>query len=83
MAAEVALPGVSSEAETGVPIREGVYGDRVMVVEPGGAEYIPERERHGSPLSLFWTWNSADWEFSTLFVGALPLLRADVLVQER
>jgi len=57
----------------GVPIREGEYGDRVVAVEPGGIEYIPDRERHGNPLQLFWTWMSANLEFATIFVGFLPV----------
>lgn len=56
-----------------VPIREGEYGDRVVAVEPGGIEYIPESERHGHPLKLFWTWMSANLEFPTIFVGVLPV----------
>ena len=59
---------------TDVPVREGEYGDRVIAVEPGGIEYIPEKERHGSPLALFWTWMSANMEFATIFVGFLPVL---------
>src|SRR5215467_8487582 len=59
--------------EAGVPIREGEYGDRVVAVEPGGIEYIPDRERHGTPLKLFWTWMSANLEFATIFVGVLPV----------
>jgi nucleobase:cation symporter-1, NCS1 family len=70
----MAAPDLSGTWEPGVPIREGEYGDRIIAVEPGGAEYIAESERHGRPISLFWTWNSANWEFSTLFVGALPIL---------
>ena len=56
-----------------VPIREGEYGDRVAAVEPGGIEYISDRERHGGPLKLFWTWMSANLEFATIFVGVLPI----------
>src|SRR5215469_11841617 len=56
-----------------VPVREGEYGDRVVAVEPGGIEFIPERERHGGPLQLFWTWMSANLEFATIFVGVLPI----------
>src|ERR1051326_7723933 len=67
----------TSESElgpsTGVPVREGEYGDRVVAVEPGGIEYIPDRERHGRPLKLFWTWMSANLEFATIFVGFLPI----------
>ena len=56
-----------------VPVREGVYGDRVVAVEPGGIEFIPERERHGRPLDLFWTWMSPNLEFATVFVGVIPV----------
>jgi nucleobase:cation symporter-1, NCS1 family len=54
-------------------IREGEYGDRVVAVEPGGAEFIPLPERHGRPLSLFWTWMSPNLEFATVFVGVLAV----------
>src|SRR5579884_2801644 len=57
----------------GVPIREGEYGTRVVAVEPGGIEYIPEAERHGRPRQLFWTWTSPNMEFATIFVGVLPV----------
>ena len=36
----------------------GEYGTRVATVEPGGAEFIPLRDRHGSPIQLLWTWTS-------------------------
>ena len=52
-------------------IREGTYGERVIAVEPGGAEFIPLSERHGRPLQLFWTWTSPNLEFATVFVGVL------------
>jgi NCS1 family nucleobase:cation symporter-1 len=54
-----------------VEVREGEYGDRVAVVEPGGAEFIPLSERHGKPLQLFWTWMSPNFEFATVFVGVI------------
>jgi NCS1 family nucleobase:cation symporter-1 len=54
-------------------IREGEYGDRVVAVEPGGAEFIPLAERHGRPRSLFWTWMSPNLEFATVFVGVLAV----------
>src|SRR5207248_1308298 len=57
----------------GVPVREGVYGDRVAAVEPGGVELIAEHERHGRPLDLFWTWMSPNLEFATIFVGVIPV----------
>ena len=61
------------EAEAQVPVREGVYGDRVAAVEPGGVEQIPEGDRHGRPLDLFWTWTSPNLEFATVFVGVIPV----------
>ena len=56
---------------TDVDVREGTYGEKVIAVEPGGAEFIPLSERHGSPLQLFWTWTSPNMEFATIFVGLL------------
>ncbi len=61
------------EADEQVPVREGVYGDRVVAVEPGGVEFIPLRERHGRPLDLLWTWISPNLEFATVFVGVIPV----------
>ena len=54
-----------------VAVREGTYGEKVIAVEPGGAEFIPLSERHGRPLQLFWTWTSPNMEFATIFVGFL------------
>jgi nucleobase:cation symporter-1, NCS1 family len=62
-----ATPSIPAE------VREGEYGDRVVAVEPGGAEFIPLDERHGRPLSLFWTWTSPNLEFATVFVGVLAV----------
>jgi NCS1 family nucleobase:cation symporter-1 len=62
-----ATPTIAAE------VREGEYGDRVVAVEPGGAEFIPLAERHGRPLSLFWTWMSPNLEFATVFVGVLAV----------
>jgi NCS1 family nucleobase:cation symporter-1 len=61
----------SSQVESPVPIREGVYGDRVVTVEPGGVEFIPLSERHGRPIQMFWTWVSPNLEFATIYVGVL------------
>ncbi|MGH7903886.1 MAG: purine-cytosine permease family protein [Candidatus Dormibacteraceae bacterium] len=61
-------------ASTTAPVREGEYGERVIAIEPGGIEFIPESERHGKPFKLFWTWNSPNWEFATVFVGAVVFL---------
>src|SRR6201987_1285928 len=63
----------SADAPAGVVVREGDYGESVMPVEPGGAEFIPLHERHGKPLQLFWTWTSPNLEFATVFVGVLAV----------
>jgi NCS1 family nucleobase:cation symporter-1 len=55
-------------------VREGTYGEKVIAVEPGGAEFIPLNERHGRPLQLFWTWTSPNMEFATVFVGFIGVL---------
>jgi NCS1 nucleoside transporter family len=57
-----------------VEVREGSYGEKIIAVEPGGAEFIPLNERHGRPLQLFWTWTSPNMEFATVFVGLLGIL---------
>src|SRR5215469_9844349 len=62
---------MTTTAPDDIEVREGTYGDRVAVVEPGGAEFIPLSERHGKPLQLFWTWTSPNMEFATIFVGLL------------
>jgi NCS1 nucleoside transporter family len=47
------------------------YGDKIAAVEPGGVEFIPLDERHGSPAQLLWTWTSPNLEFATIAVGIL------------
>ena len=69
-----ARPAGSASPEVNVPVREGVYGARVAAVEPGGIEYIPDSERHGRPLHLFWMWASPNLEFATVYVGVLPVV---------
>src|SRR6185437_10965739 len=59
--------------DVGIEVREGTYGEKVIAVEPGGAEFIPLSERHGRPLNLFWTWTSPNMEFATIFVGVLAV----------
>ena len=61
----------TDDVPEGAIVREGDYGSRVVAIEPGGAEFIPLHERHGSPLQLFWTWVSPNMEFATIFVGVL------------
>ncbi|HEY1701714.1 MAG TPA: cytosine permease [Trebonia sp.] len=63
----------AQQAPPDVEVREGSYGDKIMAVEPGGAEFIPLNERHGRPVSLFWTWTSPNMEFATIFVGVLAV----------
>jgi purine-cytosine permease-like protein len=63
----------TTDVETQVPVREGDYGSKVAAVEPGGIEYIPDSERHGNPIQLFWTWMSPNMEFATVYVGVLPV----------
>ena len=64
---------MATDVDAHVPVREGEYGSKVAAIEPGGIEYIPDRERHGSPIQLFWTWMSPNMEFATVFVGVLPI----------
>ncbi|MFE1595689.1 purine-cytosine permease family protein [Nocardia sp. NPDC058705] len=49
------------------------YADRVIAVEPGGNETIPESARHGTPRQLLWTWTSPNLEFATIFIGVLSV----------
>ncbi|HWG00538.1 MAG TPA: cytosine permease [Trebonia sp.] len=64
---------MATDERQDVEVREGRYGDRVIAVEPGGAEFIPLNERHGRPVQLFWTWTSPNMEFATIFVGVLAI----------
>ena len=62
----------SASRETVVAdVRPGEYGAKVIAVEPGGAEFVPLHERHGSPVQLLWTWLSPNLEFATVFLGVL------------
>jgi NCS1 nucleoside transporter family len=63
--------GAVATAAIEAEVREGTYGDKVAAVEPGGAEFIPLSERHGTPLQQFWTWVSPNMEFATIFVGII------------
>src|SRR5690242_21014321 len=65
-------PAPNPSSETVVAeVRPGDYGAKVIAVEPGGAEFVPLRERHGSPVQLLWTWLSPNLEFATVFLGVL------------
>src|SRR6266851_7703593 len=63
--------GAAATALIEADVREGIYGDKVAAVEPGGAEFIPLSERHGKPLQQFWTWVSPNMEFATIFLGII------------
>jgi purine-cytosine permease-like protein len=65
---QVSITSITAE------VREGDYGAKIGVVEPGGAELIPLGDRHGKPLSLFWTWMSPNLEFATVYVGVIAVL---------
>src|SRR6201995_2812760 len=60
-------PGVLAE------VRDGIYGDAVATVEPGGAEFIPLSERHGETRTLFGTWTSPNLGFATVFLGVIAV----------
>jgi NCS1 nucleoside transporter family len=64
-------PIIEGGGPVDVLVREGHYGEKVVAVEPGGAEFIPLDERHGRPLQLLWTWTSPNFEFATVFVGVI------------
>jgi purine-cytosine permease-like protein len=65
--------GGTATAVVEADVREGVYGERVAAIEPGGAEFIPLSERHGKPIQQFWTWTSPNMEFATIFVGIISV----------
>jgi purine-cytosine permease-like protein len=64
---------LAPEVEVRAEVRDGVYGDAVAAVEPGGAEFIPLSERHGDTRTLFGTWTSPNLEFATIFVGVIAV----------
>ena len=65
------LGRATDDVEIVAEVREGEYGGSLSTVEPGGAEYIPLTDRHGTPLQMLWTWTSPNLEFATIFVGVL------------
>ena len=38
---------MTTASDVEIEVREGTYGEKVIAVEPGGAEFIPLSERHG------------------------------------
>jgi NCS1 family nucleobase:cation symporter-1 len=65
---------MKAAAEYDITEAQLAYGARVVGVEPGGVEVIPEEERHGRPIQLLWTWVSPNMEFATVAVGLLSVL---------
>src|SRR5438552_5652094 len=65
------LGRATDDVEIVAEVREGEYGESLSTVEPGGAEFIPLADRHGSALQMLWTWTSPNLEFATIFVGVL------------
>jgi len=57
-----------------LPLESRDYGTKIAAIEPGGVEFIPLEERHGSPVQLIWTWASPNLEFATVFVGVIGTL---------
>lgn len=55
------------------PVNRAEYGTKIVAVEPGGNERVPDVDRHGRPVQLFWTWTSPNLEFATVFVGVLAV----------
>jgi NCS1 family nucleobase:cation symporter-1 len=45
---------VTTENTVGAAADRG-YGDRIVAVESGSTEPVPDSERHGRPRQLFWT----------------------------
>ncbi len=66
--------GLGTPGSVLAEVREGDYGAKVAAIEPGGAEFIPLADRHGTPDKLFWTWMSPNLEFATVFVGVISVL---------
>jgi NCS1 family nucleobase:cation symporter-1 len=61
-------------ADSPVPaVADRDYGGKIVAVEPGGNERVPDAERHGRPRQLFWTWASPNLEFATIFLGVLAV----------
>ena len=56
--------------ETGTVGREGGSGaDRAWSIETNGINPIPDAERHGRPLELFWIWFAANISILGMFYG--------------
>ncbi|HVS46150.1 MAG TPA: cytosine permease [Verrucomicrobiae bacterium] len=50
-------------------MREPVYRDQILEIEPTGIETVTAAQRHGHPRDLFGVWFSANAEIATWMVG--------------
>jgi purine-cytosine permease-like protein len=48
-------------------------GKTVGRIETRGIDYIPEHERHSTPMNLFWVWVGTQMSFGIIVVGWLPV----------
>lgn len=48
-------------------------GSAIGAIETRGIDYIPEEERDGSPSSLFWVFVGAQFSFTVIVFGWLPI----------
>ena len=51
------------------PEREQPQSDRVWSIETNGINAIPDAERHGRPIELFWIWFAANISILGMFYG--------------
>lgn len=55
--------------------------DRAGRIETHGIDHIPDAERHGRPIELFWVWAGANVNYLSLVVGAALVLMGLTLPQ--
>lgn len=63
--------GTAAGTTTG--IGTGVTSDEVFRVETHGIDPIPEEDRHGSAMDLFWLWFGSNLTFTYVINGALAV----------
>lgn len=49
----------------------GFAGDKAWSIETNGINYIPESERHGRPMELFWIWCAANIGLLSIVYGVI------------
>jgi purine-cytosine permease-like protein len=57
-----------------VPAEATAAPERAGRIETQGIDHIPDSERHGRPIELFWVWAGANVNYLSLVVGAAPAL---------